>query len=241
MHRIAIVAALEREVLPLVRGWSVREQEHAGRRFRFLENGDCVLVCGGIGAEAARRATEAVIALYHPEIIYSTGFAGALDPMLKIGDIVVPNRVVNAQDGSRLEVESGEGVLVTFSAVASAGQKARLRESFAAQAVDMEAAAIVRAAEARGVRFAAVKAISDRSDFAFPEMDRFISPAGHFRTGKFVLFVMVRPWLWKSAWRLGRDSARASRALCDWLERVVANPDAKQAAPASTLEVANRQ
>ena len=58
MFRVAIVAALEREVRPLVKDWSVREKEADGRRLRFFEKDDIVLVCGGIGAEAARRAAK---------------------------------------------------------------------------------------------------------------------------------------------------------------------------------------
>src|SRR5215468_9102560 len=66
MPELAIVAALEREILPLVRNWRVHEREHSGRRFRFFESEHCVAVAGGIGAEAARRASVAVIALYAP-------------------------------------------------------------------------------------------------------------------------------------------------------------------------------
>ena len=90
MPRLAIVAALEREVRPLVKSWRATEKEHDGRRFRFFENGDVVLVCGGIGAAAARRASEAVIAIFDPKIVCSAGFAGALDPKLKVGDVVRP-------------------------------------------------------------------------------------------------------------------------------------------------------
>ena len=98
MSRVAIVAALGREVRPLVREkeWRASEKHVDGRRFRFFEKDDFVLVCGGIGAEAARRAAEAVIAMYAPRVIYSVGFAGALDPGLKVGSIVQPRRVVNA-------------------------------------------------------------------------------------------------------------------------------------------------
>ena len=63
MSKLAIVAALEREVRPLVKDWRVAEKEHEGRRFRFFEQGETVLVCGGIGAEPARRAAEAVFAI----------------------------------------------------------------------------------------------------------------------------------------------------------------------------------
>ena len=146
MSRVAIVAALEREVRPLVKEWQVSEKESEGRRYRFFEKDDLVLVCGGIGPEAARRAAEAVIALYAPSVIYSVGFAGAVDPGLKVADILRPLRVVNASDGSSVTLDRGQGVLVSFGSVASTAQKARLRDSFAAQAVDMEASAVARAA-----------------------------------------------------------------------------------------------
>jgi adenosylhomocysteine nucleosidase len=222
MSRVAIVAALEREVRPLIKGWRVRQKEVSGRRFRFFEKDEFVLVCGGIGAEAARRATEAAIAVYGATLIYSTGFAGALDPALKVGDLVQPKRVVNASDGSSVNFERGEGVLVSFGSVASPAQKAKLKDSFQAQAVDMEAAAVARSAEARGAAFVVVKVISDEFDFNFPAMERFVDSNGQFLEGRFAWFTAVRPWLWASVARLSRNSNRASRALCDRLRTMMA-------------------
>src|ERR1700758_135461 len=43
MSRVAIVAALEREVRPLVKHWRVSEKEYGGRRFRFFEKDEFVL------------------------------------------------------------------------------------------------------------------------------------------------------------------------------------------------------
>jgi adenosylhomocysteine nucleosidase len=240
--RIAIVAALEREVRPLIRGsdWSVREQESEGRRFRFYEKGDMALVCGGIGAEAARRAAQAVIALYAPKVVCSAGFAGALDPGLRVADMIQPRRVVNAGDGSSVQLNRGEGVLVSFGSVASPAQKAKLRDSFGAQAVDMEAAAVACAAQARGVGFAVVKVISDEFDFSFPAMERFVDPSGRFLEGRFAWFVAVRPWLWPRVLRLARNSGRASRALCDWLRKMDAESMAASSGANADLEPANR-
>ena len=223
MPRVAFVAALEREVRPLLRHWRGSEKEHAGRSFRFYENKDSVLVCGGIGAEPARRAAEAVIALYQPAIIYSAGFAGALDPKLRIGDTFVPRRVVNAGDGSSIDTGQGEGVLVSFALVANPGQKAKLAESYGAQAVDMEAASVAKAAEGRGVPFAAVKAISDESDFAMPATERFIDADGRFKTGRFAWSLTVRPWMWGTTFRLARNSRRAAQALCQRIEHMDVN------------------
>jgi adenosylhomocysteine nucleosidase len=217
--RVAIVAALEREIKLLIRGWRIHFRDYDGRRFKFFEDGQRVLVCGGVGAEAARRATEAVIVLYHPEVVQSVGFAGALDPTLKVGDIFLPSRVIDASDGSCAETGVGHGVLVSFSSIADSEQKARLAKAYGAQAVDMEAAAVARAALLRGVRFAAVKAISDESDTSLPDMQRFITPDGQFRTVAFAATMAFQPWRWPQVMRLARNSSKASRGLCQELNR----------------------
>jgi adenosylhomocysteine nucleosidase len=219
--KVAMVAALEREVGPLVKRWRKVEREHEGRRFKFFESGQAALVCGGIGAEAARRATEAVIALYRPELLLSVGFAGALDAALKVGEIFSPSRVIDARDGSSVEIASGRGLLVSALTIAGMEQKAKLAESYAAQAVDMEAAAVARGAQARGVRFMAVKAISDESSFAMPAIDGFVEANGQFRTGRFVIFLGLRPRLWSSVLQLARNGGKASRALCAELDRYI--------------------
>jgi adenosylhomocysteine nucleosidase len=83
----------------------------------------------------------------------------------------------------------------------------------------MEAAAVARAAEAHGLRFAAVKVISDDASFAMPPMERFIANDGGFRSAAFALHAAVRPWLWVSVFRLARNSTEASRRLCEYLSR----------------------
>src|SRR5215471_10403371 len=118
MPELAIVAALEREIHLLVRNWRLEEREYSGRRFRFFTSERCVAVCGGIGLEAARRATEAVIALYEPAKVESVGFAGALERGLKVGQVLEIRRVIDARDSSQKEAGSGSAVLVSFPAVA---------------------------------------------------------------------------------------------------------------------------
>ena len=222
--KVAIVAALEHEVKPAVKHWAVAEREHAGRRYRFFETERAVLVCGGIGVEAARRATEAVIALYQPPLVVSLGFAGALESSLRVGDSFSPRKVVDASDGSSIETGVGNGALVTVGSVAGTGQKAKLAKTYSAQAVDMEAAAVARGARARSVRFAAYKAISDESSFLMPPVDAFVSSDGKFLTARFVAFLALRPWLWAKVGQLAKNSARASETLCRWLEQYSQEP-----------------
>lgn len=222
MFRLAMVAALEREVHPLIKHWQVREREHEGRVFRFHEDGPAVLVCGGIGPAAARRAAEAVIVLYRPAMLYSVGYAGALDPALAVGELLLPARIINADDSSRVDLPQGQGVLLSHAQVASVAQKSKLRESYGAQAIDMEAAAVARAAEARHLPFQAIKVISDEFNFELPATDRFVDTEGRFREMRFALHAALRPWLWAGLIRLARNSARATSTLCAKLREILA-------------------
>jgi len=223
MPKVAIVAALEREVSGLTRNWNRVERQYQGRTFVFFEREEMVVVCGGIGAEAARRAAEAAIAVYRPIRVQSVGFAGALDAGLRVGDVFAPAVVVDARDGSRVEVDGAAGrehfTLVTFMAVAGVQQKASLAQAYGAQAVDMEAAGVAMAARVHGIAFGATKVISDELDFEVLEMSRFIDPQGHFRTANFAAFVSLRPSLWRRVAALARNSRKAARVLGEHLER----------------------
>jgi adenosylhomocysteine nucleosidase len=212
------VAALDREVRPLIKSWRINNRDYDGRNFKFFENDLAVLVCGGIGAEAARRACEAVIKLFQPHLVISMGFAGALDPELEVGRVLTPSLVIDANDGSRTEVSSGNGVLVSFNAVADAKQKIKLGKAYRADAVDMEAAAVARGADAHGIPFVAIKAISDEAGFEMSSLDNFIASDGQFQAGRFVAFAAVRPWLWPRVMRLRANTQKASKALCRALE-----------------------
>ncbi|HEY7617201.1 MAG TPA: hypothetical protein VH744_10385 [Terriglobales bacterium] len=230
-NQIAIVAALEYEVKAGLKTWHVNEREHAGRLFKFYESQRAVLVCGGIGPEPARRAAEAIISLYKPMLVVSIGLAGALDPELKVGSLFTPRTVIDAGDSSSVGTGVGNGVLVSFAEVASAGQKSDLAKAFNAQAVDMEAAAVARGAKARGVRFGAVKAISDERDFVMPPLQRFIQD-GQLQYGKFALFAAAQPWLWPTVVLLALNSWRASKTLCGWLEQYNTEPESLERKPA---------
>jgi adenosylhomocysteine nucleosidase len=221
MPELAIVAAMEREIRPLIRNWRVTEHEHAGKKFRFFETDCCVAVCGGIGQEAARRATAAIIALTRPTRILSVGFAGALQENLKVGQVFEIRQLIDARDGSRNEIGLGDGVLISFASVAGEEQKKKLGTAYQAQVVDMEAAGVARAADAAGIQFGAVKVVSDELGFPMLPMDRFIDPNGGFHSGRFAVYAAVRPWLWGRVFQLARDSSRAAQFLSRYLQKQI--------------------
>ncbi len=211
--KTAIVAAMEREIRPLVASWVVVRRSYEGREFKFFEDAEVVAVCGGIGPVAARRACQAVFALYSPEVVISVGFAGALTSDLHAGDVVVPAKVTDSGDGSNTVTGAGVGTLVSAAAIANPGQKRVLAEKYQAVAVDMEAAAVAKGAQACGMRFAAVKVISDELDFEIPVVEGSVDSAGQFHEGRFLAGIALRPWIWGRVARMARNSSLAAENL----------------------------
>src|SRR5689334_7328930 len=101
MSTIAIIAALERELAPLVRNWRSTRLTEEGRSFRLFEHENLVAFAGGIGPEAARIAAAAVIRYRQPQVLLSAGLAGALVRSLKVGSVIAPAIVIDAASGTR--------------------------------------------------------------------------------------------------------------------------------------------
>src|SRR5690242_20484453 len=83
---VAIVAAMEREVGPLIRNWSMILSQSS----RVYERGHVVLVIGGIGERFVAEAAEKLLVFRQPDVILSVGFAGALQESLSVGTVIVP-------------------------------------------------------------------------------------------------------------------------------------------------------
>lgn len=211
----AIIAALPREVKPLVRGW----QEHRlpGKIIAYT-NDVAVVACAGMGAARAVLAVQAAFSLKPVTALLSVGLAGACDPSLQVGDIVRAGVVVDAGTGERFTNELFTQTLITASAVASVREKQRLYASYQASAVDMEAATVAWLAQAHNMPFQAIKAISDVASFEMQELARFATNDGQFREAAFAMHAAVRPQSWPKLFALAGNSKRAVQSLTKELE-----------------------
>jgi adenosylhomocysteine nucleosidase len=230
-YKVAIIAALEREVAPLVKGWRVVD-DGVSRVYRSYAKGETVVICAGIGPNAARRVAEAAVAEYRPELLVSAGLAGSLISDLAVGEAVVPSTIINSATGTHYATGHGSGVLVSASEIAGPEAKRLFARQHSAQLIDMEAAAVVEIARQHGIAFTAVKAISDEADFEVPELAPFVDHDGRFLTGKFIQHIALRPGMWGTVRKLAANSAQASVELCKVLRKLI--EEGKQQAEASS-------
>ena len=225
--RVAIIAALPREIAGLVRGWRQDEALAKRRRIFVYTNEDAVVACAGMGAARVSLAVEAALAGGTVSEIISVGWAGGLHAGISAGSLHEPGLIIDARTGERFSAGRGEGVrgeggcsecvLVTAGSVAGPMEKRRLRETYGADLVDMEAAAVARIAQGQGLPFRSLKVVSDTHDFEMPELARFSTQDGWFREGAFALHVAVRPHLWGKAMTMAHASKESAATLCERL------------------------
>ena len=210
----AMIAALPREVRALVKGW---ERRSIADGVVVYSNGDAVVACAGMGAARVALAVQAAMDVLPVTDLISVGLAGACDPKMRVGEIVRAGVVVDARTGERFEDAQFKQVLVSSDAIANAKEKARLHASYSAAAVDMEAASVARLAQAHGLGFHAIKAISDEAEFEMEGLARFSTAEGQFREAAFALHAALRPAMWSKVIVLGRNSSNAVDALTEAL------------------------
>ncbi len=223
MTRTAIIAALPAELSPLVRGWPHSTRDGVHFWARRDEEDEWIAACAGMGQQAATRAFAALEDGGPIDLVFSVGWAGALTPGIDPGTAHNLAGVIDVRTGERFHCDAGAGSLwlATSAKVAGEFEKKRLSSTYSAALVDMEAAAIARLAQMRGIPFYSIKGVSDSLSAPMPDMSRFITASGRFRLAAFLLFAALRPWYWPALVRMGENSKKAAesiaRSLLDFL------------------------
>ena len=230
MSRIAIIAALPREISQVTLGWNRRTIVSGAQKFSIAWSDEAIAIAGGMGAPNAVRALDLVLTsevareLGPIRDVVSVGFAGALTAQSHVGKVLRPSTIVDIRTGEHFTATDGDGsVCVTTPVIAGVDEKARLAAGYGAQVVDMEAASLARLCAAKELPFHAFKSVSDAYDFGLPALGRFATPDGDFLTTAFALHLALRPALWRPAIELGRGARIAQVTLAAALRSWLAN------------------
>ena len=232
---VGLVAATSIEVDALLRQFT-KVRKYQGPRHRVVE-GECggklvAVTVAGMGRRAARRGTQLLLDGHRPQWIVSAGYGGALDPDLKRNDVVLPNEVIN-EAGARYTIDVtlppgapdrrfGTGRLLTVDRmVMTAAEKAGLRERFGADVVDMETSEVAAVCHERGVRFLALRVVSDEAGVDLPrEVLAIVGPSGSYRVGAAVGAIWKRPSSLKDLWALREHAVEAADRLAEVMPAV---------------------
>ena len=189
------------------------------RALAGLERPGVEIHVSGMGADAAAALAER-LTLRPLRAMIATGFCGALSPALRVGDVVVAERVVHENtgrafdaDGLLLAAATGRrGTLVSAGAVVRTPAD---RAALQGLAVDLESAALARAANEAEIPFLAIRAVSDRSRDRIPDIAGMLDHVGRPDRRRLAVFVARNPREIPRLVRLGRGANRAGRGLAE--------------------------
>ena len=232
--RIAIIGAIKDEIAGIKKEMRITNNLRwpTGNAFAGTwRDAPIVLVRSGMGCDRARRALAEIAGKYTLKRIISIGYAGALDPSLKVGDVVVADQVVYYEtlksyslDGELLGTmpEVARGTLLTVDqVVATPPEKKALREKYSAVAVDMETFALAEETQARNLPFASVRAITDTADQELIDCSHLVEADGEVSKLKAGWHVLTHPGDLKGMIDLGKHAKTATASLTEFLGRTL--------------------
>ncbi len=186
---IAIVAAMPEELAPLRARLVAAHAQPTSLRALVVERGrlgghEVALAATGDGARNAREGVAALLGASGARALVVIGVSGALSPELATADLVVATRVIDEAGGAReADVESAAAAARATGARAAVIMSARRiadsveeKRRLAGQAggglavVDLESASYVAAAEAAGIPWIVLRAVSDTAGEALPAL-----------------------------------------------------------------------
>ncbi len=225
-QRVGLLAPMPSEFSPLVKACALERTESGwGARFASFE-----LVVGktGIGTRLAAEATERLLDRGPLDHVMVVGIAGGMGPS-RVGDLVFPEVVVDKASGaeyrpSPLGDVAARGRLVTHDDFDMQPDECAALVADGFIVVDMETAAVAGVCERRGVRWSAVRSISDLVGVTPGDVISLANPDGTPNVGASVKYLLTKPWRIPKLVRLGFDSQRAARGAAEAAARLLRTP-----------------
>ncbi len=236
------VSSQKPELVTLV-CFALQEEAAAFRKIAAGKSGISILLTG-IGRLNAEKSVREFLTRNSPKLVLTCGFAGGLNPDLKLGDVVfeIPNRRDELQESpSGFEVRDSqssslrEGLIAAGAKPAkflcadriatTVAEKKKFRDETSADAVEMESEAIHAICRERGIPCATVRVISDTANDDLPlDFNALAKPDMSLDYGKLAWAVAKSPGKMGALLRLQKQTQLAAEKLAEVLARLVLLP-----------------
>jgi adenosylhomocysteine nucleosidase len=222
--------------------FALKEEAALFRKIAAAKFGISILLAG-IGRQNAEKSLREFLATHSPKLVLTCGFAGGLNPDLKLGDVVfeISNRrdefhesqteketgnLIGDSRSSSLRAQiiaSGAKPAKFFCAdriATTVAEKKKLRAETGADAVEMESAAIHAVCRERGIPCATVRVISDTANEDLPlDFNALSKPDKNLDYGKLFLAIAKSPGKIPALMKLQKQTQFAAQRLAAILEK----------------------
>jgi adenosylhomocysteine nucleosidase len=239
---IAIFGAVKEEISGIKQAMNISDHMHLGKTSAWpgkWRKQSIVLVQSGVGRQRAEDATLQVIDHFQPSTLFSIGYAGAVQPELNVGDIVIADTIIEEKKKGKYSPNSDwlslakdvpypegfkavvGGLLTVDNVIHDSMAKQELGKSYSVQAVEMETSAIAKVAEEKDLPLLSLRVISDRLDQELLDSSSFLGSDGEISTLKAGWYVLTHPGSIKSALSLHSQTQIATQALTKFISNLL--------------------
>jgi adenosylhomocysteine nucleosidase len=182
---------------------------------------DISILIVGIGRANAEKSAREFLSKNSPKLVITCGFAGGLNPELKIGDVVFDKPATcNLQPATfarPAKFHCADRIATTVA------EKKKLREQTGADVVEMESAAIQAVCAERYIPCATVRVISDTAHEDLPlDFNALAKPDKNLDFGKLFLAIARSPGKIPKLMALQKKTSFAAQQLAAVLEKIIA-------------------
>lgn len=198
------------------------KEEAAAFRKRVTSREDLSTLITGIGRKNAEKSLREFLEQNATHRILTCGFAGGLNPALKTGAVVFSTD--DATLGRKLATAGGQAVsfFCATRIATTAAEKAELRRTTGADAVEMESEAIQAVCREFQIPCATVRVISDAAGEDLPlDFNRLAKADLNLDYGKLALAVAKSPKKIPALMKLQKQTRLAAERLANVLVKVV--------------------
>jgi adenosylhomocysteine nucleosidase len=249
MGTVGIIAAMpqEREAcLRFIKGWDrTRIGPFRCDRFWLLDR-DCWLTTSGIGLKQAAQATRALIESIHPQLLVSVGVAGAVNPDLEIGDVIISRNTCLIDQGlpgasqplallsdaawqaAEQALRPRRAHLLSGTAITTRGTQfvQRQPEHMTNPVLEMETMGIVQVAMEQGIPLLSLRGISDGPRAPIPfDLEVAMDEDYNLRMGLIIKSVLRHPKVMLQLGQMRRNTRKAAESAAIALMAVLSQPE----------------
>jgi adenosylhomocysteine nucleosidase len=217
--------------------FALKEEAAPFRKIAAAKSGISILLTG-IGRKNAEKSVREFLATNSPELVLTCGFAGGLNPDLKLGDVIFEtvNAPLAPPSGERVSGRTAEGLVSKLIAAGAkpakffcadriatpVAEKKKLRAETSADAVEMESEVIHAVCRERGIPCATVRVISDTAGEDLPlDFNQLFKPDMSLDYGKLAWAVMKSPGKIGALLKLQKRTRFAAEQLADILGKII--------------------
>ncbi|HEY3931596.1 MAG TPA: hypothetical protein VGM58_04425 [Verrucomicrobiae bacterium] len=200
-----------------------QKEEAAPFRKIAAAKSDVSILLTGIGRQNAEKSLREFLATNSPKLVLTCGFAGGLNPELKLGEVIFETS--DEKLHSRLLAVGALPVKI-FCAdriATTVAEKKKLRAETGADAVEMESAAIHAVCRERKIPCATVRVISDTASEDLPlDFNALVKPDKNLDFGKLFLAIAKSPGKIGALMQLQKKTKFAAEKLAAALAKITA-------------------